>query len=435
MARASVAARPRRWSPEFGLYWTSATTSYLGDGIRFAALPLLAASLSSSAFDVALIATAASLPWLLFGLAAGVIVDHVDRLRAMALLQLVRGALLFVIVASVLTGRSTIPLLAALVFVFSSLEVVSDVASHAALPQIVRPQNLQWANSRLIIAETTVFEFLGPAVGGVLFAVSTSLPLALDAVTFVASAVLLALLVRRVPARARAPAAGDDSRARLRGVWQEFVDGVRWFWRQPVLRALSFVAAYGNFAAGAFYALFVLFALDELGVGPAGYGLLLAVSAAGALAAGLLADRIITPRGRQISLVLTGPTDGLCVIALVLFPSLLLTTAMLVVFGFIVTLHNVLAVSLRQALTPDEVLGRMMSVHRFLSWGALPLGALTAGLLAEQIGVRPALVLCALAAGLAGVLALKPLMRAEPGSFAIGDEDAGLGSTTADDRI
>jgi len=145
-----------------------------------------------------MVAAAAGLPWLLFGLVAGVIVDRIERARAMALLQVARGALTVVLVVGVTTGRLSIALLAAFVFLLGSCEVVVDVASHAILPALVGRDRLQWANSRLITAEVVTFEFVGPALGGVLFAVSVAGPFLLDAASFLVSGVMLLSVARRL---------------------------------------------------------------------------------------------------------------------------------------------------------------------------------------------------------------------------------------------
>lgn len=253
----------------FAIYWASATTSYLGDGIRFVALPLLAVSLSSSPIEVAAIAAAAGLPWLVFGLVAGVVVDRVDRIRLMTITQSARAAVGAALVVGVASGRLTIVGLAALVFVLYTCEVFYDIAFNSALPAIVDRSQLQWANGRLITAEVVTFEFVGPALGGVLFAVSPVLPFAVDGATFVVSAALLLLVSRGTTRIARPP----DPAASVR---RELADGMRWVWRQGVVRSLTLIAVAVNLAAGGFYAVLVLLVRDELAVGPAGYGFLIA---------------------------------------------------------------------------------------------------------------------------------------------------------------
>jgi MFS family permease len=398
----------------FGLYWSSATASYLGDGVRFAALPLLAASLSSSPGDVALVSVAVGLPWLLFGLVAGVIVDRVQRARLMALVQAARAAVGGALMVTVASGRLTIPLLVLLVFLLCTCEVLYDVAAHAVLPAIVDRPRLQWANGRLITAEVVAFEFVGPALGGVLFAVAAALPFAVDAATFLASAVLLLLVAGGLAATATPPTGAAHAPFSIR---TELLEGFRWFWGQHLVRALTLLAVAINLGAGGFYAILVLFVQGELSVGPAGYGLLIAVSAAGSVAAGLLADRVRTGRDRRLVVVLAAPAVCACFAAIAARPNVTLTATAMVAFGFAVTLANVIAVSLRQLVTPDELLGRVTSVHRFLCWGALPLGAAVAGAVGDALGVRAAVAACAVAVAAVGLATVRPLLHADATAY------------------
>lgn len=388
----------------FALFWTSATTSYLGDGIRFAALPLLAASLSSSPGEVAAVAVAGGLPWLLFGLVAGVAVDRVDRLLLMVVTQIGRAAIGVALVAGTALGGMTIVGLVALVFLLYTFDVVHDIAFNSALPAVVDRSRLQWANGRLITAEVVTFEFAGPALGGVLFAASPALPFAVDGATFAVSAVLLLLVARGSTATPQAAERPTSIRADL-------VEGLRWFWGQRVIRSLTGVAVAVNLAAGGFYAVLVLFVGVDLGLGPAGYGVLLAVGALGSVLGGAVAGRLTTGRRRRTTVLLTAPVTAACFALIAATGSVVLVGAAMIVFGFAVTLANVVMVSLRQLITPDAILGRVMSVHRFFCWGALPVGAAVAGVVGEVWGVRAAIVACGLLVVVVGVAAGLPLLR------------------------
>lgn len=406
----------------FGLYWSSATASYLGDGVRFAALPLLAASLSSSPADVAWVSGAVGLPWLLFGLVAGVIVDRVQRARLMALVQLARAVVGGAVVAAVAGGGLTIPSLVLLVFLLSTCEVLYDVAANAVLPAIVDRRRLQWANGRLIAAEIAALEFAGPALGGMLFAVGAALPFAFDAASFLGSAVLLLVVARGLAARL--PASTGDAREHS-SIGKELLEGFRWFRSQALVRSLTLVAVAVNLGAGGFYAILVLFAQRELSLGPAGYGYLIAVGAAGSVAAGVVADKVTAGSDRRRLVVLTAPAVCTCFAVTAARPNVLVTAAAMVAFGFVVTLANVVAVSLRQLLTPDEMLGRVIAVHRFLCWGALPLGAALAGLVGNALGVRAAMATCALATVAVWLVTARPLLRTSAGGFDPRPEMAG----------
>jgi MFS family permease len=398
-------------SRRFWLYWAAASTSYVGDGVRFAALPLLAASLSSAPAAVAAVATAAGLPWLLFGLLAGVVVDRWPRLRLMALMQLARAVVGLVIVLSIGAGQLTIPRLVVLVLLLTTCEVFYDVAFHAALPSVVDRSDLQRANGRLITAEVVTFEFAGPALGGLLFAAAAAAPFAVDGATFAVSFLLLAMVARGVGGQPPATGAPRPS------VRRELTEGMRWFWRQRLVRGLTLLGVAVNLATGGFYALLVLFVRDDLGVGPAGFGVLLAVSAAGSVLGGVLSSRLTSPGRRRAVVLLTGPLTAACFVVVAASPSVVPVAAAMIVFGFVVTLANVVMVSLRQLATPDALLGRVTAVHRFLCWGAIPAGAALAGLVGEIWGVRAAIACCGITLAVIGIAAGRPLLRLRSADF------------------
>lgn len=399
----------------FRLYWFSASVSYLGDGVRFAAVPLLAAALSPRPADVAAVAVAEGLPWLLFGLFVGVLVDRLPRLSLMSVMQLARTVLTFAIAALVATDSMSIPLLAAAVFALSSCEVVYDVASHAALPQIVERERIQLANSRLMTAEVVTFEFIGPVLGAVLFSLAVVIPFTVDAATFAISTLCLLLLVRRLPRTNRAtPTDGNES-----SIVQEFIEGVRWFSSQRFVRSLTLLGAGVNLGLAGFYAMLVLFAQDELGLGPTGYGLLIATGAVGAIGAGLVADRLTSDVARGRICLLSGPVIAVCLLVTAWSDSVLVTAAAIFVFCGAVMVFNVVAMSLRQLVTPDELLGRVLSVHRFLCWGAFPVGAALAGLIGEIFGVRAAVA----AGGMAILLVCIFVLPTLPRNRALSEQD------------
>lgn len=405
---------PDRRSP-FLLYWTSATCSYLGDGVRVTALPLLAASLSSSPSQVAAVSAAAGLPWLVFGLPAGVLVDRVARARLMTLLQTVRGVVGALAVAGVLTGRIGIVALAVLAVLLGTCEVIFDLASHALLPELVAAGRLQWANGRLVSAEVTAFEFVGPLLGGVLFAVTAALPFAVDAVTFFGSAVLLAMILRAATPRAT-PQPFDTARE---PVARQMMEGLRWFARSPLVRTLTLLTSSINLGAGGFYAVLVLFARDELALGPTGYGVLIAVSALGSLAAGSVAEKVDSGRARQLVCLWIAPVVTLCFGLVAAIPDRLVAGGAMVTFGLVVSLFNIVTVSLRQAITPREMLGRVLSVHRVLCWGALPVGAVIAGAVASGPGLRWAVAACTAAVVVSWLATLRPLLVSTAAEYAM----------------
>jgi predicted MFS family arabinose efflux permease len=288
--------------------------------------------------------------------------------------------------------------------ILGTCEVYYDIASHAILPELVSADRLQWANSRLVTAEVAASEFAGPALGGLLFAVSAALPVGVDAATFLASALLLASMrIRPAP----------QERAAREPLGRELATGVRWFVRAPLIRTLTVLSASVNLGAGGLFAVLVLFAERWLGLGPAGYGILIAVGAVGSLAGGLLAERITTAWGRRAVVAYTAPLVAGCFALTALAPQLVVTGVALIVFGLVTSVFNVVAMSLRQSRTPGHMLGRVVGVHRVACWGAIPVGALGAGAVGSAFGLRWAVGACALAV-LGSWLASVPLLRRTP---------------------
>lgn len=401
-----TAAEPRA----FWLYWFSTTLSYLGDGIRFVALPLLAATLTSSPARVASVTVAAGLPWPLLGLMAGVVVDRVDKNRLLLSMQVMRAALGFLIAFGVAAGRVSLILLVAFVFALNSCEVFYDVALHSYLPSIVDQARLQAANSKLVTAETVVFEFVGPAVGGFLFARSISLPFFFDAATFLFSAwVLRALSQRRRPSITPVPVLPDPiDRGSIRS---ELADGLRWFRSHNLVRSLTFVAASINLGAGGLFAVLVLFVKNDLGRGADAYGVLIALGAIGSVAGGLAASRLTGSRARRAICLSAAPVTALFLFVIAASVNYLATVISLMISSLVVALVNVVAISLRQALTPAALIGRVIAVHRVLCWGALPLGAGLSGLAGQFLGVRAAISICGAAVILFSAMTLPSFLR------------------------
>ncbi len=396
----------------FWLYWLSTTLSYLGDGARFVAIPLLAAMLTSSPARVALVAVVAGLPWPFFGLLAGVLVDRADKNRLLSAMQAARALLGFAIAFAVAGGRLSLALLVGLVFGLNSCEVFYDVALHSFLPSIVDEARLQWANSRLITAETIVFEFVGPAVGGFLFARNTSLPFFFDAATFLFSAWVLRALSRS----GRQLSLPDD--VARSPIMSELAEGLRWFRSHALVRSLTFVGAAINVGAGGLFAVLVLFVKQNLSSGAGAYGVLISTGAIGSVIGGLAASRLTGARVRRAICVFASPVTALFLVVIAGADTYLATAASLIASGMVIAMVNVVGISLRQSLTPSTLIGRVTAVHRVLCWGAVPLGAGFTGLTGQFLGVRAAIAICGGAVSLLSAIALFSLLRVTSEEFA-----------------
>ena len=371
----------RPLGPHYRRLWAAAGISTLGDGVREAALPLLAASLTRDPGAVAAVAFAGRLPWLLFSLVSGALVDRADRRRVMWMVDSGRALVVTGLAAAVLFDATSIPLLAVIAFVLGTGETLFDNAAQSFLPSVVARDQLEEANSRLYAAQISSQEFVGPPVGSLLFAAAMAAPFFLDAGSFVA-AVALVLGIRTSP---RTPRPAGAAATRL---WSEIGEGLRWLWRHRLLRTLALMLGTWNLLTTASGAVFVLFATEDLHVSTAGYGLLFSAGAVGSIAGSMVATRIIRGFGAGRALLTAVVVSGLAYIVVALTSNAYLVGVMGAVGGLLAVVWNVITVSLRQAIIPDELLGRVNSVYRFLGWGMMPIGAALGGVVASAFGLR-----------------------------------------------
>ena len=399
-------------APDFPLLWAASSISFLGDGMSAAALPLLAAWLSTDPIDVASVVFVTWLPWLLFALPAGALADSWDRRRAMWICDLLRAGLTGALALTVMSGTVSIFVLMVAGFLLTTVGIVFDSNSVAVLPQLVSrdPDRLRAANSRLMTAQTVALDFTGAPLGGVLYSWSRSVPLVGDMLTYLTSAVLL----QRMRGSYRASGGGV---LRLGTLRSSLAEGLRWLARHPLLRSITAVSGGGNLAYFIQSGIMVLFA-QQLGLGPVGFSLLLTAGSVGAVAGGLLAGRIDARLGSALTIRLTLLADCLATALMGLATMAWMSFPILAIAGFAVMVRNVAAVSLRQTATPDELLGRVGGVHRLVTYGAIPLGAMVGGVVAAHYGLRAAMFLSSGVFALLVLLATVTITRARVGAVA-----------------
>lgn len=386
----------------FWQLWSASTLSNLADGLVKIALPLIAVTLTDSPGLVAGVSVAVTLPWLLFALPAGALADRVDRRIAMVTADVVRAAAVAILAVTLVFGlessSAAIWVLYALALLLGTAETIFDTSAQSILPQVVPRDRLPRANGRLIAAELTANEFVGPPLGGVLVAAGVAAAFATPAALW-AAAVGALLLLR-----------GSFSvpRAEPTTLRADVAEGLRYLWRHRLLRTLAAMTGLFNFASNATFAVFVLYAVgpdSAMGLTEATYGLLFATLALGNLIGALLADPIVRRLGRSRSLFL-GILGGVGTVGIAAVTTAPLVIATVFILGGLTNaLWNVVAVSLRQRITPDRILGRINSSYRLLAWGTRPLGAAAGGLLAELLGL-PAVFAVAAAVILATLIGM-----------------------------
>lgn len=382
-----------RLGGRFAKLWAAGTTSALGSGLATIATPLLVASRTSNPLIVSAATGIAWLPWLLFALPGGVIVDRVDRRRLMILVDWVRFATMAVLSAAILTGHASIPLLYAALFVVNTGETVFRSASQAMIPSVVPRARLERANGWLIGGDTLMQGMIAGPLSGFLFLLAACIPFFVNAGTYAASAILIGLIGGKYRAAPR-PAAvaengggdgiGGDNGPSIRA---EIAEGFRWLMRQRLLRTMAILIGLLNVTLTAASALLVLLAKERLHLGSVGYGLLFTCMAVGGVLGSVIGDRLIKWATATWTVRIGLLIEAGMHLTLATSHSAYLIGFALFAFGVHGTLWGIVASSLRQRLTPPDMLGRVGSTNLFIAAGGNCVGALLGGVIAGSFGL------------------------------------------------
>jgi MFS family permease len=369
---------------------TATALSNLGDGVRAAALPLLAASLTDRPVLVAGVAAAGSLPWLLFGLPAGAVIDRVDRRRLAVATEIGRVGMLTVLVATLATGHAGLPLVYLVAFGCGVAETFRNTLTATLVPPLVSCDRLERANGHLVNAEVSGNEFAGPPLGGYLFGVALVLPFALNAGVLAVAAALIASLPRVYAPTGPATGAGAAS---PRTLWRDIVAGLRFLAGHRRLRTATLLGGVFALADSAWFPILVLYVEQILQLPPVAFGLLLSAGAAGGLGGAFVAAAISRRFGHTGALLGSLLLAAAAQLALGLTSTTAVAAVALAASSFAFGIWNVVAVTLRQRLTPPELLGRVNGSYRTLLLGIDPVAALAGGVIAGVMGLRAPILL------------------------------------------
>lgn len=373
----------------FWTYWTASTISSVGDAVTTLALPLTAVTvLHASAVQVGVLAAASWVAWLVIGLPAGVVVGRLPLRGTQIAMDLARAVALVSLPLAWWAGALTFVHLVTVALVIGFADVVFSVGSTTFLPAIVPKSDLNARNSLMSATQATT-QMGGPSLGGLLVQLAGAVPAVLaDAVSYLVSAAL----IRRLPAREVPQPAG---RTRVLPMVRE---GWHYVVRHPVMAPCTWAATAVNFACGALLALAPLYLVRVLGA-PAGLvGVLIATEGIGSLLGATLTPWLTRRAGSARSLLLAGLGGALCSL---LLPVGTGATGMVLFalgnagFATGVVILSINTRTFRQTESPPELLARVMATVRFVSWGAIPAGALAAGAVAGALGIREALCLTA----------------------------------------
>lgn len=363
---------------DFRRLWTAAAFSNLADGLGRIAVPLIATTLTRDPFVISVFGALAMVPWLVFGIPAGMIVDRFDRRLVMLVAGAVRGSVAIWLAVLAVTGGMSLWALFVGTLVFGLGETLFDNATNAALPGTVTRGQLDRANGWMQGAQVTIDGFVAAPIAGVLFAVSLALPLWIGGVGYLVP-IALALMLPLSAARPRAEPV--DGAPASRGT--SLREAVVYLWRHRYLRAmLLFVSLMGSAFSFA-QAATILYFLDVHHVDPAAIGVVTAGIALGALAGSIVAPRVVARRGRGPVMLAAnlGAAAGMVVTGLA--PDVVVAVAAYALAAFSISLWNVPWAALRQQIVPSRLFGRVLGITRTLTWGLFPVATLLGGLVAR----------------------------------------------------
>jgi MFS family permease len=395
---------PLRRNRDYMLVWAGQGVSELGSQISTVAYPLLVLALTHSPAKAGLVGLAATLPLPLLALPAGMLADHFDRKRLMLACDAIRAAALAALTIAVFAGHVAFGVIAAVAFIDGALMTVSFVTERGVLRRLVAPEQL----SAAVAQNESVFyasSILGPPVGGLLFALARAVPFLADAVSYAFSA------TAKLLTRAKFQVERTQERGNLAA---EFTSGLRWLWRQPMLRTCSLLTAAANPTWRALYLMLVVLA-ERHGASSGLIGVMFAMIAVGGLLGGLLAgsrfaERISARAAVRVDLGVTALLMPLLLIA----PGTLFTALIVALIEVPAPIANSQIEGLRGTLAPEYMQGRVHAAAGTLSQSLGWAGPLAIGLALERFSTTTSiLILCgwALLAALGALLL--PSMRTD----------------------
>jgi MFS family permease len=380
VSRIVEAVFPSRMGTSFRWLVGSSWISNLGDGLALAAGPLLIASQTKDPLLVALAGLLQRLPWLVFGLYAGVLADRLDRRVLVVTVDLMRAAVLAVLATTIVTGHVNILIVLSAMLLLGIAEVFADTTTGTLLPMVVEKRDLGIGNARLMAGFLTTNQLIGPAVGAALFAAGMAWPFLTQAICVALGAVMIWRM--HLPALART--ARPSGRSHLR---RDIAEGFRWTWNSPPVRTLTLTIVTFNITFGAAWSVLVLYAGERLGLGAVGFGLLSTVGALGGVLGTASYDwlerRVSLGNIMRVGLLI----ETLTHLGLALTTTAWVAMAIMFVFGAHAFIWGTTSRTVRMRAVPIELQGRVGSLYLIGVMGGIVVGQGIGGVVARLWGI------------------------------------------------
>ena len=393
--------------PAFNRLFSASVISNLSDGLLAVAAPLLAISLTKDPVLISLLSAFVMLPWLLFAIPIGLIVDRSNKRLLITFTNSIRFIAAGLVALAISTDTITIYWLLLATFIIGTCEVATDTATQSLIPVILEKKNFEKANSRLNIAETVIQNFIGAPLSGFLYATAIVLPFILNSLGFL----IAAIFVLMIPAHliSHGPTEAEDDLEK-KSFLTEIKFGLNYLWNDGPLRRLVATTT----SLGFFYSLststLILFITETLGVQAKYFGVLMAGAGSGAVLGGILTPALSKKFGRGGVLAVAIFVSSITVLFQGLAPNVWVFGAIGFVSSFTITNWNILLMSCYQVLIPAELYGRIHGARRTFVWGVMPIGAFLGGVIAHA-GLRIPLLVGGIATTLISLSAFTFIYR------------------------
>lgn len=370
-------------SKAFNRLWSASLVSNLSDGVLLAAAPLLAITLTDNTVLISLLGAMIMLPWLLFAIPIGTLVDRLDRRYILAGTNLLRSAVVGALAFTIAADLVNIYLLILTAFIIGSCEVASDTTAQSLIPQILKEKHFEKANSRLQISETVVQGFIGAPLSGFLYALAIYIPFFFNSVGYIVSAILAFSMPIHFL---------QDVRNRKKEIEQKhFVSdmkfGITYLYNHKLLRRLVLTTSSIGVCYAMGTATIVLFMVRELDLPEPLFGLVLTIQGIGGLVGAVVAPHASKRFGRARVMTFGIFSSSLLLLIQGFSPNIYLFVGFAAFGAFTISQWNILLMSTYQSVIPNEIYGRIHGTRRTLVWGMMPIGSVLGGLLATT-GLR-----------------------------------------------
>jgi MFS family permease len=393
--------------PGFNRLFTASTISNLADGLLATAAPLLAISLTKNPVLISMLSALVMLPWLLFAIPIGLIVDRVDKRLLVTLTNSLRFVIAGLLALAISTDTVTIYWLLLAAFLIGTCEVATDTAAQSLIPVLLEKKHFEKANSRLNIAETVIQNFIGAPLSGFLYATAIVLPFMLNSLGFLIAAIFVFLIPAHLIAQSSTDAEKKEEPKSFIG---DIKFGLKYLWHDHDLRGLVTVTT----SLGFFYSLststMILFLTEVLGLQAKFFGVLMAAAGSGAIIGAIVTPQISKKFGRGPVLAVAIFLSSFTVLLQGISPNYWIFGAIGFISSFFITNWNILLMSCYQVLIPKDLYGRIHGARRTFVWGMMPLGAFIGGVIAHG-GLRLPLLVGGAATTVISLTAVRFIVR------------------------